>query len=90
MAQNISLWGANYSNVPAVDLPKTGGGEARFADPSITTAVEADVASGKIFLKVDGSQGVGTGSGGGVDGDNLAYGGAAIVGAAIVGTAVAG
>lgn len=27
---------------------------------------------------------------GGVDGDNLAYGGAAIVGSAIVGTAVAG
>lgn len=65
MAQNISLWGANYSNVPAVDLPKTGGGEARFADPSVTTAVEADVTSGKIFLKADGSLGTGTASGGG-------------------------
>lgn len=32
MAQNISLLGANYSAVPAVDLPKTGGGTARFID----------------------------------------------------------
>lgn len=31
MAQ-ITLWGASYSDVPAVDLPKTGGGEARFID----------------------------------------------------------
>ena len=65
MAQNITLLGASYQNVPAVDLPKTGGGTARFADPSVTTATESDVASGKIFLKADGSQGTGTASGGG-------------------------
>ena len=34
MAKNITLMGANYPNVPAVDLPKTGGGTARFVDPS--------------------------------------------------------
>jgi len=38
MAQNISLWGANYSNVPAVNLPKQGGGNARFDDCTVTTA----------------------------------------------------
>ena len=27
---NISLWGAEYSNVPAVTLPKTGGGAVTF------------------------------------------------------------
>lgn len=32
MAQNITLMGASYSDVPAVDLPKTGGGTARFRD----------------------------------------------------------
>ena len=51
MAQNISLWGAAYSGVPAVNLPKTGGGTAKFTDASVTTAVESDVASGKIFIK---------------------------------------
>ena len=28
----VTLWGASYSDVPAVDLPKTGGGTARFWD----------------------------------------------------------
>jgi hypothetical protein len=32
MAKNVSLLGANYPDVPAVDLPKTGGGTARFYD----------------------------------------------------------
>ncbi len=32
MAQNISLLGANYTGVPAVELPKTGGGTATFVD----------------------------------------------------------
>ena len=31
---NISLFGANYTDVPAVDLPKTGGGTARFHEVS--------------------------------------------------------
>ena len=92
MAQNITLLGASYSDVPAVMLPKTGGGTARFDDASVTTAIEADVAAGKIFLLADGSLGTGTGSGGTLpDGDNLGYGSAAaIVGSAIVGTATAG
>lgn len=32
MAQNITLLGASYSDVPAVELPKTGGGTAQFID----------------------------------------------------------
>lgn len=27
---NVSLWGANYSNVPAITLPQTGGGTVTF------------------------------------------------------------
>ena len=65
MAQNITLLGANYSAVPAVMLPKTGGGTARFDDASVTTAAASDVASGKIFLASDGTITTGTNSGGG-------------------------
>lgn len=65
MAQNITLMGASYQDVPAVLLPKTGGGQARFTDTTPTTAVESDVASGKVFIKADGSQATGTASGGG-------------------------
>lgn len=38
MAQNITLMGASYSNVPSVQLPKTGGGTARFDDTTDATA----------------------------------------------------
>lgn len=60
MAQAITILGASYTQVPAVTLPKTGGGTARFTDASITTATESDVASGKVFVKADGSQGSGS------------------------------
>ena len=65
MAQNITIMGASYSDVPAVQLPKTGGGTARFDDATITTATASDVASGKIFLANDGTITTGTSSGGG-------------------------
>lgn len=65
MAQNITLLGASYSAVPAVTLPKTGGGTARFTDVTPTTAAAADVASGKIFFDANGTQTTGTNSGGG-------------------------
>lgn len=65
MAQNITLLGASYSAVPAVVLPKTGGGTARFDDVSVTTAVASDVASGKVFLAANGTVTTGTASGGG-------------------------
>lgn len=65
MAKNITLLGASYSNVPAVNLPQTGGGTARFTDTSPTTATDSDVAQGKIYIKADGTQSTGTASGGG-------------------------
>ena len=64
---NISIWGANYTDCPAVNLPTTGGGTTRFTDTSPTTAVASDVANGKIFFKSDGTQDTGTASGGGVN-----------------------
>lgn len=65
MAQDITLLGAQYNDVPAVQLPKTGGGTARFDDASITTAVASDVTQGKVFLAADGTITTGTNSGGG-------------------------
>ena len=38
MAKNISLLGADYPNVPAVQLPQTGGGTATFYDIEKTEA----------------------------------------------------
>lgn len=71
MAQNISLWGANYSAVPSVKLPKQGGGTASFTDVSDTTAAAADVASGKYFYTSAGVRTAGTNSGGGGTGVTL-------------------
>lgn len=56
MAQNVVINGVTYSNVPEVDIPKSGGGTAKFTDISDTTAVAADVLSGKYIYKADGTK----------------------------------
>lgn len=71
MAQNITLMGASYSAVPAVTLPKTGGGTASFTDVTDTTAAAADVASGKYFYTAAGVRTQGTNSGGGGTSKNV-------------------
>lgn len=64
MAQNVTIMGASYSDVPAVTLPKTGGGTASFTDVTPTTVTsDSDVANGKIYFRADGSQHTGTNSG---------------------------
>lgn len=73
MAQNITIMGASYSAVPAVTLPKTGGGTAYFTDVTDTTAAASDVAQGKYFHLATGERVQGT-SMSGIDGDNLGYG----------------
>ena len=72
MAQNVSLWGATYSNVPALEVPKQGGGTASFTDVTDTTAAASDVASGKYFYTAAGVRTAGTNSGGGGSGMQIA------------------
>lgn len=45
MAQNVTIAGAQYSDVPAIDLPKTGGGTARFYDPQGNKALTPTLAA---------------------------------------------
>ena len=71
MAQNVTVAGASFSDVPSVVLPKTGGGTASFTDVTDTTAAAADVASGKYFYTAAGVRTQGTASGGG--GGGLVY-----------------
>ena len=64
MAQNITLLGASYTDVPGVNLPKTGGGQAYSVDSTDADATASDIASGKTAY-VNGTKITGTGSGGG-------------------------
>lgn len=60
MAKSITLWDATYSNVPAVDLPKTGGGTATFIEEDELVTVytgssnpsSGTGSNGDIYLKV--------------------------------------
>lgn len=65
MAQNVTVAGASYQAVPAIILPKTGGGTAQFDDTTIASnaANASDIASGKLAY-VNGVLLTGTASGG--------------------------
>lgn len=59
MAQNVVINGVTYSNVPEVDIPKSGGGTAKFFDTASADATAGDILNGK---KAYGSSGEITGS----------------------------
>ena len=56
MAQNVIINGVTYSNVPQVQIPKSGSGTAAFYDIADTTAAAGDVLSGKYFYTSGGTK----------------------------------
>lgn len=54
MAQNVIINGVTYSSVPEVDVPKSGGGTAKFFDTAEANAGAADVLSGKKAYNASG------------------------------------
>ena len=84
--QDVELLDVVYNDVPAVELPKSGGGTALFTDVSGTTAAASDVRNGKTFFDSSGTETTGTapnvvigtfntGSGSGVKTLNVPYSG---------------
>ena len=55
MAQNVVINGVTYSDVPEVDIPKSGGGTAKFYDTSGADIAAGDVLSGKTGFGASGS-----------------------------------
>lgn len=47
MAQNVIINGVTYQNVPEVDIPKSGGGTAKFYDTAGASVSAADLLTGK-------------------------------------------
>lgn len=55
MAQNVIINGVTYSNVPEVDIPKSGGGTAKFYDTAGANAAAGDILTGKTAFGATGS-----------------------------------
>lgn len=55
MAQNVVINSVTYQNVPEVDIPKSGGGTAKFYDTASADAVAANILSGKVAYGASGA-----------------------------------
>lgn len=55
MAQNVVINSVTYSNVPEVDIPKSGGGTAKFYDTASADISAGDVLTGKTAYGASGS-----------------------------------
>lgn len=55
MAQNVIINGVVYSSVPEVDIPKNGGGTAKFYDTASANISATDVLTGKTAFGASGS-----------------------------------
>lgn len=54
MAQSVVINGVTYADVPEVDIPKSGGGTAKFYDASGATASASNVLTGTYFVGASG------------------------------------
>ena len=55
MAQNVIINGVTYSAVPEVDIPKSGGGTAKFYDTASSDFAAGDLLTGKTAFGASGS-----------------------------------
>ncbi len=55
MAQSVIINGVTYANVPEVDIPKSGGGTAKFYDTAGATAAAGDILATKVAYGSSGS-----------------------------------
>lgn len=55
MAQNVIINGVTYQSVPEVDIPKSGGGTAKFFDTASADITSGDVLTGKTGYGSSGS-----------------------------------
>lgn len=55
MAQNVIINGVTYQSVPEVDIPKSGGGTAKFFDTAGADISASDVLTGKTAYGASGS-----------------------------------
>lgn len=55
MAQNVIINGVTYQSVPEVDIPKSGGGTAKFYDTASGTAAAGDILTGKTAYNSSGA-----------------------------------
>lgn len=55
MAQNVIINGVTYQNVPEVDIPKSGGGTAKFFDTASGDLTSGDLLTGKTGFGSSGS-----------------------------------
>ena len=54
MAQNVVINGVTYQSVPEVDIPKSGGGTAKFYDTAAASAAAGDILTGKSAFGASG------------------------------------
>lgn len=54
MAQNVIINNVTYQNVPEVDIPKSGGGTAKFYDSAGADAAAGDILDGKKAIGANG------------------------------------
>lgn len=55
MAQNVVINNVTYQSVPEVDIPKSGGGTAKFYDTAGATAAAGDILATKVAFGSSGS-----------------------------------
>lgn len=69
MAQNVIINGVTYQEVPEVDIPKSGGGSAKFYDTAAADVTSGDLLSGKTAFGASGSVNGGMANNGAVSGE---------------------